>query len=88
MYGASCGGKKEKGFGGFMAYCESVHDFRVGGCAKQQGFRSLSFICVLFHSTPSGHLGCAYTVEPPNKGHFWANSFVPCREVDPVSEVK
>ena len=29
-----------------------------------------------------------YTVEPPNKGHFGANSFVPCREVVPISEVK
>ena len=28
------------------------------------------------------------TVEPPNKGHFGANSFVPCREVVPISEVK
>ena len=26
------------------------------------------------------------TVEPPNKGHFGANSFVPCREVVPISE--
>ena len=25
-------------------------------------------------------------VEPPNKGHFGANSFVPCREVIPISE--
>ena len=24
----------------------------------------------------------------PNKGHFGANSFVPCREVVPISEVK
>ena len=30
--------------------------------------------------------GC--TVEPPNKGHFGANSFVPCGEVVPISEVK
>ena len=30
--------------------------------------------------------GC--TVETPNKGHFGANSFVPCREVVPISEVK
>ena len=30
----------------------------------------------------------ANTVEPPNKGHFGANSFVPCREVVPISEVK
>ena len=29
-----------------------------------------------------------YTVEPPNKGHFGANSFVLCREVVPISEVK
>ena len=29
-----------------------------------------------------------YTVEPPNKGHFGANSFVACREVVPISEVK
>ena len=29
-----------------------------------------------------------YAVEPPNKGHFGANSFVPCREVVPISEVK
>ena len=29
-----------------------------------------------------------YTVEPPNKGHFGANSFVPCREVVSISEVK
>ena len=29
-----------------------------------------------------------YTVEPLNKGHFGANSFVPCREVVPISEVK
>ena len=28
------------------------------------------------------------TVEPPNKGHFGGNSFVPCREVVPISEVK
>ena len=28
------------------------------------------------------------TVEPPNKGHFGANGFVPCREVVPFSEVK
>ena len=27
------------------------------------------------------------TVEPPNKGHFGANSSVPCREVVPISEV-
>ena len=27
-----------------------------------------------------------YTVEPTNKGHFGANSFVPCREVVPISE--
>ena len=27
------------------------------------------------------------TVEPPNKGHFGAYSFVPCREVVPISEV-
>ena len=36
-------------------------------------------------------LPCVYlvtiTVEPPNKGHFEANSFVPCREVVPISEV-
>ena len=31
--------------------------------------------------------GCMnFTVEPPNKGHFGANSFVPCREVVPISE--
>ena len=29
-----------------------------------------------------------YTVEPPNKGHFGTNGFVPCREVVPISEVK
>ena len=28
-----------------------------------------------------------YTVEPPNKGHFGANSFVYFREVVPISEV-
>ena len=28
------------------------------------------------------------TVGPPNNGHFGANSFVPCREVVPISEVK
>ena len=28
------------------------------------------------------------TVEPPNKGHFGGNNFVPCREVVPISEVK
>ena len=27
-----------------------------------------------------------YTVEPPNKGHYGANDFVPCREVVPISE--
>ena len=26
-------------------------------------------------------------MEPPNKGQFGANSFVPCREVVPISEV-
>ena len=38
-------------------------------------------------------LECVYleerhTVEPPNKGHFRGNNFVPCREVVPISEVK
>ena len=28
------------------------------------------------------------TPEIPNKGHFGANIFVPCREVIPISEVK
>ena len=28
------------------------------------------------------------TVEPPNKGHYGANDYVPCREVVPISEVK
>ena len=27
------------------------------------------------------------TVEPPNKGHFGDNLFVPCREVVPISGV-
>ena len=27
------------------------------------------------------------TVEPPNKGHFGVNSFVPCREVVSSSEM-
>ena len=27
------------------------------------------------------------TGEPPNKRHFGGNSFVPCREVVPISEV-
>ena len=26
------------------------------------------------------------TVEPPNKGHYGDNDFVPCREVVPISE--
>ena len=29
-----------------------------------------------------------YTVEPPNKGHYEAKEFVPCREVVLISEVK
>jgi hypothetical protein len=29
-----------------------------------------------------------YTLEPPNKRHYEANDFVPCREVVPISEVK
>ena len=28
-----------------------------------------------------GEVRILSTVEPPNKGHFGANSFVPCREV-------
>ena len=32
--------------------------------------------------------GYVCTVEPPNKGHFGGNNFVPCREVVPISEVK
>ena len=34
------------------------------------------------------HCVTVYTVEPPKKGHFGANSFVPSREVVPISEVK
>ena len=29
-----------------------------------------------------------YTVEPPNKGHFGAEGFVPCREEVPISEFR
>ena len=28
------------------------------------------------------------TVKPPNKGHYVAKDFVPCREVVPISEVE
>ena len=38
--------------------------------------------------TRSGLSSAHISVEPPNKGHFGANSFVPCREVVPISEVK
>ena len=39
------------------------------------------YLALLYYQIPC-------TVEPPNKGHFGANSFVPCREVVPISEVK
>ena len=29
-----------------------------------------------------------YTVEPPNKGHYGANVFVPCREVVPMYNLR
>ena len=32
-------------------------------------------------------MSASITVEPQNKGHFAANSFVPCREVVPISMV-
>ena len=35
--------------------------------------------------SPTSHLICDNTVEPLNNG---ANSFVPCREVVPISEVE
>ena len=36
-----------------------------------------------------GHsMSIATTGEPLKKGHFRANSFVPCREVVPILEVK
>ena len=41
------------------------------------------------HSTVSAQWTIrSNTVEPPNKGHFGANSFVACRDVVPISEVK
>ena len=32
-------------------------------------------------------LVCVSTVESPNKGHFGGNTFVPCKEVVPISKV-
>ena len=32
-------------------------------------------------------VGCGYTVEPPNKGHFGNGPLVLCSEVVPISEV-
>ena len=51
------------------------HRINIEGNIQGKTF-SLSYIlvCGNFH------------VEPPNKGHFGANSFVPCREVVPISE--
>ena len=51
---------------------------------------------LLYELLGRGNTGCiedmlgtrSYTVEPLNKGRFGANSFVPCREVVPISEVK
>ena len=46
-------------------------------------------LCVKTLKLNQKHMRIAvYTVEPPNKGHFGANNFVPCREVVPISEVK
>ena len=36
----------------------------------------------------TSHVLCKITVEPPDKGHYGANDFVPCGEVVPISEVK
>ena len=46
----------------------------AGGCSESRG--------------REGRWERENTVELPNKGHFGANSFVPCREVVPISEVK
>ena len=49
-------------------------------CTMQVNDGSTKFMCTKGYRHP--------TMEPPNKGHFGANSFVPCREVAPISEVK
>ena len=43
---------------------------------------------LIFTHTPTRCRVQLYTVEPPNKGHYGANDFVPCREVVLISEVK
>ena len=63
--------------------------------------RYIQIFCFLLHRGNVSHahaqthlsftehdLHTIYTVEPPNRGHFGANSFVPCREVVLISEVK
>ena len=54
--------------------------------AKATGHRKSKFEKKLFLTPNPFYI--IDTVEPPNKGHFGANSFVPCREVVPISEVK
>ena len=60
---------------GHTPLMEAASCGHVGGC----GFTSSSFPPFSFF--PS-------LLSPLNKGHFGANSFVPCREVVPISEVK
>ena len=57
---------------------------RVGEIDGQRKSTNCSTLCTSVYKT---QVFLLYTVEPPNKGHFGANSFVPCREVVPISEV-
>ena len=42
------------------------------------------FMCLKQSQVLNSAFDMCITVEPPNKGHFGANSFVPCTEVVPM----
>ena len=62
-------------------YLEVLVSYPDPSLQERKGvFATDKFLVLLFFND-------GITVKPLNKGHFGANSFVPCREVVPISEV-
>ena len=67
------------------------HQEAVLECRKEEevGLKSaLTQLAAVWSGDEQHEVRGRNTVEPPNKGHFGANSLVPCREVVPILEVK
>ena len=73
-----------------VSLAQQEKDGVLGACMTGGGFGGCTVTLLRSHALASikQRIEVPTGVEPPNKGHYGANDFVPCRDTVSVSEVK